>query len=340
MAGRRFAGVEMQLALLVIAGCTPSQPLPPPTGLAPLAGNRGAPASHAGAEICGNHALLTGPSKPPKGAIIVPAGDNSSLTPALHTTYWFASGTHTFGSNPYGQIIAADGDAFIGGPNAVLDGRLKNQYAFTAPASNVTVEYLTIRRFGAVGSNNGQAVVNHNSGRNWSIHNNTVIDDAGAGVFLGPQSVTRYNCLSHNGEYGFASYKSHGDNDVILDHNEIVANNTYDWEKHVKGCGCSGGGKFWIRTAERLPTIGFTITVVPRSGPIPTTTTSTSQETISRKIPVKVSSWKSLTTRGSRTTHSFVTRWSTAQRIQGSQPVLSIYRKAAAIPAYLRVTAR
>ena len=51
--------------------------------------------------------------------------------------------------------------------------------------------------------------------------------------------------LSHNGEYGFASYKSHGDNDVILDHNEIVANNTYDWEKHVKGCGCSGGGKFW-----------------------------------------------------------------------------------------------
>lgn len=235
----------MQLALLVIAGCTPPQPMPPLTGFAPLAGNRGAAASHAGAEICGNHAILTGPSKPPKGAVIVPSGDNSSLAPAAHTTYWFASGIHTFGPNPYGQIIAADGDVFIGGPNAVLDGRLKNQYAFTAAASNVTVEYLTIRRFGAVGSNNGQAVVNHNSGRNWSIQNNTVIDDAGAGVFLGPHSVTRYNCLSHNGEYGFASYKSHGDNDVVLDHNEIVANNTYNWEKHVYGCGCSGGGKFW-----------------------------------------------------------------------------------------------
>jgi hypothetical protein len=247
VAGRRFAGVEVQLALLVIVGCTPSpsQPMPPLTGFAPLAGNRGNAASHAGAEICGNHAILTGPSKPPKGAVIVPSGDNSSLAPAAHTTYWFASGIHTFGSNPYGQIIAADGDVFIGGPNAVLDGRLKNQYAFTAAASNVTVEYLTIRRFGAVGSNNGQAVVNHNSGRNWSIQNNTVIDDAGAGVFLGPHSVTRYNCLSHNGEYGFASYKSHGDNDVVLDHNEIVANNTYNWEKHVYGCGCSGGGKFW-----------------------------------------------------------------------------------------------
>lgn len=202
-------------------------------------------APHAGAEICGNRMLLTGPAKAPKGSVVVAAGDNTSLTPIANTTYWFAGGTHTFGTNPYGQIIAADGDVFIGGPNAVLDGRLKNQYAFTAPASNVTVEYLTIKNFGASGTNNGQSVVNHNSGRKWLIQYNTVIDDAGAGVFLGPDSVTRYNCLSHNGEYGFASYAQHGDRNVVLDHNEIVGNNTYDWEKHVYGCGCSGGGKFW-----------------------------------------------------------------------------------------------
>ena len=31
----------------------------------------------------------------------------------------------------------------------------------------------------------------------------------------------------------------------MLDHNEIIGNDTYDWEAKVPGCGCSGGGKFW-----------------------------------------------------------------------------------------------
>jgi hypothetical protein len=232
--------------IFIIVGCSPTSPQALPVSYEAFSSDR-APraAAHAGAEICGNGAILTGPAKPPKGAVVVPAGDNSSFVPAANTTYWFAGGTHTFGTGAYGQIIAADGDSFIGGPGAVLDGRLKNQYAFTGQAANVTVEYLTIQNFGAIGSNNGQGVVNHNSGRKWLIQYDTVINDAGAGVFLGPDSVTRYNCLSHNGEYGFSSYAAHGDRNVVLDHNEIVGNNTYNWEKHVYGCGCSGGGKFW-----------------------------------------------------------------------------------------------
>ena len=31
----------------------------------------------------------------------------------------------------------------------------------------------------------------------------------------------------------------------MLDHNEIVGNNTGDWESKIDGCGCTGGGKFW-----------------------------------------------------------------------------------------------
>jgi parallel beta-helix repeat protein len=30
-----------------------------------------------------------------------------------------------------------------------------------------------------------------------------------------------------------------------LEHNEISFNNTHDWERHIPGCGCTGGGKFW-----------------------------------------------------------------------------------------------
>ena len=232
--------------VLAVAGCAPTSPQAlPSAGAIAAAVERARAPAHAGAAICGDTSLLSGPSRPPKGAVVVPAGDNASLVPVPNATYWFASGTHTFGSSPYGQIIAADGDVFIGAPNAVLDGRLTNQYAFTGNATKVTVEYLTVRRFGAAGSNNGQAVVNHNPGRGWTIQYDTVVDDAGAGVFLGPNSITRYNCLSHNGEYGFSSYATHGDRNVVLDHNEIAHNNTYDWEKHVYGCGCSGGGKFW-----------------------------------------------------------------------------------------------
>ena len=230
--------------IFIISGCA-QPPLTLPRGFGTNDGADSAFTPHDKAAICGNKSLLRGPSVPPKGSVVVPAGDNSSLNPAPHTTYWFASGTHTFGSTAYGQIIANNGDVFIGGPGAVLDGRLKNQYAFTGGAADVTVEYLTIRRFGTVGSNNGQGVVNHNSGPKWLVQYNTVSDDAGAGVFLGPDSTTRYNCLSHNGEYGFSSYAAHGDRNVVLDHNEIAGNNTYDWEKHVHGCGCSGGGKFW-----------------------------------------------------------------------------------------------
>lgn len=230
--------------ILVVSGCA-QLPVTLSPGLGTNNGAGSALTPHGKAAICGDKSLLTGPSVPPKGSVVVPAGDNSSLIPAPHTTYWFASGRHTFGATAYGQITANNGDVFIGGPGAVLDGRLKNQYAFTGDAADVTVEYLTIRRFGAVGSNNGQGVVNHNSGPKWLVQYNTVTDDAGAGVFLGPNSTTRYNCLSHNGEYGFSSYAPHGDRDVVLDHNEIAGNNTYDWEKHVHGCGCSGGGKFW-----------------------------------------------------------------------------------------------
>jgi Right handed beta helix region len=197
------------------------------------------------ARICGDTALLSGPATPPAGAVTVPAGDNSGLAPVANTTYWFAPGKHTLGTGEYDQIAPADNDVFVGAPGAILDGRTRNDYAFTQHARNVTIEYLTIENFGATGGNGGQGVVNHDSGNGWTIQYNTVRDNAGAGVFIGKNGVARYNCLKDNGEYGFQAYGPNGDANVVLTHNEIVGNNTYNWEKHDPGCGCSGGGKFW-----------------------------------------------------------------------------------------------
>jgi hypothetical protein len=233
------------LAASLLAGCAGANSQPA-IGTAPVLPQQTATAGAAQSKgICGNTKLLRGPASAPAGATVVPAGNNTNLSITPNTTYWFAPGVHTFGTSQYGQIIPASGDTFIGAPGAVLDGAHTNLYAFTQHATNVTIEYLTIQNFGPAGSNQNAGVVNHDSGRGWTIQYNTVRDNAGAGVFLGSDNILRDNCLLDNGQYGFSVYAPNGVHDVAIAHNEIAGNDTYHWEQKVSGCGCTGGGKFW-----------------------------------------------------------------------------------------------
>lgn len=199
------------------------------------------------AQICGNRSILGGgPAQPPSGAVVVPTGDNASFDfwrPGK--TYWFAPGMHTLGDYQYAQIAPGANARLVGAPGAVLDGGKKNRYAVSGHARGVVVEYLTIQNFGARGDNPHEAVVNHDSGEDWTIRFNTIRRNAGAGVMLASGSVVRHNCLTRNGQYGFSGYSPSGPVGVTLAHNEISYNNTDDWEARVEGCGCSGGGKFW-----------------------------------------------------------------------------------------------
>ncbi len=139
--------------------------------------------------------------------------------------------------------MPGDNSTFVGGPAAILDGQGKNGYAFTQHARNVTIKYLTIRNFVAPMN---EGTVNHDSGENWTMQYNTVINNGGAGIFLGSGNVASYNCLKGNSQYGFQAYgPKGGESDIVLDHNEVVGNNTGDWEAKIDGCGCTGGGKFW-----------------------------------------------------------------------------------------------
>lgn len=201
--------------------------------------------------ICGDTEILEGPSTAPEGAVTVPDGDNSGFNfNQPGATFWFEPGTHTLGTDVYGQIIARANTTYIGAPGAVIDGQNLNLYAFTNDVANVTVEHLTIKNFGRGNDNNNEGVVNHDSGTNWTIRYNTIIDNDGAGVFLGTDNVVSYNCLKDNGQYGFSMFKMpiEGDSaikNIVLDHNEISGNNQDDWESQIDGCGCTGGGKFW-----------------------------------------------------------------------------------------------
>ena len=201
------------------------------------------------AAICSNTSELDGPSTAPSGAVTVPSGDNSSVNfNQANTTFWFAPGTHTLASGAYSNIVPGNNSTYIGAPGAILDGQNDNQYAFTGTATGVTVEYLTIQNFGTTGGNNNEGVVNHDAGHSWTITHNTVKDNAGAGVFVGTGDSITYNCLTANQQYGFSAYETSGVSNITLDHNEISYNDTYDWESHSPGCGCTGGGKFWATT--------------------------------------------------------------------------------------------
>ena len=204
--------------------------------------------------VCGNSSVLGhGPSRPPAGAVRVPAGVNAAINFGRpHTTYWFAAGIHTLGGAAYAQINPGRGATFVGAPGAVLDGQHKNYYAFADHASDVRISYLTIENFGTEGGNNNEGVVNHDSGTGWRIDHSTIEGNAGAGVMLGSDNALTFDCLRSNQQYGFNAYSASGPKNLLLADNEIAGNDTYNWEKRVPGCGCTGGGKFWNVTGATV----------------------------------------------------------------------------------------
>lgn len=202
------------------------------------------------AQVCGNNSILGGgPAAAPAGAIAVPAGDNSNVDFRQdNKTYWFAPGVHTLGNDQYGQIEPGSGSTYIGAPGAIVDGGRVNHYAFTQKAPNVTIKYLTIRNFIAPLD---EGVVNHDAGVGWTIEYNTITNNEGAALMGGTNNTYRYNCLKDNGQYAINSCcgedSAAGDiQNFVVDHNEIVGNNTGDWETKRVGCGCTGGVKFWL----------------------------------------------------------------------------------------------
>ncbi|WP_326568011.1 right-handed parallel beta-helix repeat-containing protein [Amycolatopsis rhabdoformis] len=196
------------------------------------------------AAVCGT--TVTEYSSAPTGAVVVePGHDLGALTQAspAGTTFWLKPGTHTLGTDAYGQVQPKDGDTYLGAPGAVLDGQNVNQAAFTGQAKDVTIRGLTVRGFAAP---QDQGVVNHDSGTHWVIEDSTIEDNRGAALMAGDKQEVRRSCLKDNGQYGMNAYRAgDGITGLVLEGNEITGNNTDDWETKSPGCGCSGGVKFW-----------------------------------------------------------------------------------------------
>jgi hypothetical protein len=231
----------VQTAKFAGASTTPAQSAKPVPAAGPAA-----PAAPR-ARVCGNTSILDGPAVAPKGATRVPAGDNANFDFSQpSTTYWFEPGVHTLGTDEFSNIDPASHDTYIGAPDAILDGQHANDSAFDGTAEHVLIEYLTITNFGTWGGDQQEGTVNHDSGSYWRVSHSTIADNAGAGVMLGSDNSLTWDCLQNNQQYGFNAYSNNGEvTNLVLDHNEIAGNDTYNYEAKQPGCGCSGGGKFW-----------------------------------------------------------------------------------------------
>lgn len=218
-------------------------------------GTSGAPRGERTAEPAGSSARArvcaeppAGPTKAPAGAVTVdPAvvGDLAAKTrnsPA-GTTFWLRPGKHRLESDRYAQVVPKKGNRYLGAPGAVLDGGRTNQYAFGGGARDVTIRHLTVQGFVAP---QNEGVVNHDSADGWVIEHAKIQNNSGAGLMAGTGQRVRANCLRGNGQYGINAYKSGAPlRGLVVEGNEIVANNTDDWERRQPGCGCTAGVKFW-----------------------------------------------------------------------------------------------
>ncbi|GGV42046.1 right-handed parallel beta-helix repeat-containing protein [Streptomyces spectabilis] len=242
--GRHWALSAAPLAVVLLAatGCTSTSDSPAESTGRP---SSGAPSASV-ARMCANPAA--GPTKAPAGAVTVdPAvvGDLAAKTKSSppHTTFWLRPGKHRLEPDRYAQVMPKKGNRYLGAPGAVLDGRKTNQYAFSGTARDVTIRHLTVQRFVAP---NNEGVVNHDMADGWVIEHAKIQYNSGAGLMAGARQRVRASCLRANGQYGMNAYKA-GDSikGLVVEGNEIVGNNTDDWERRKPGCGCTGGIKFW-----------------------------------------------------------------------------------------------
>jgi hypothetical protein len=209
-------------------------------------GGDSATTSNSVAAVCDK--MPAGPGSAPDGAVIVDPSIDGDLAAKTRssppgTTFWLLTGTHLLGDDRYDQVMAKDANTYLGAPGAIVDGRKINHYAFTGRATNVTIRHLTVQGFVPP---HDEGVVNHDSGDGWVIEHNTIQNNSGAGMMAGARQQVRGNCLRTNGQYGINAFKSGNTiTDLVVEGNEIVGNNTDDWEARKKGCGCTGGVKFW-----------------------------------------------------------------------------------------------
>ncbi len=200
-----------------------------------------------GLPVAGDFGTLSGGGAPPRGCF--PAPQTGTLLPVgswwdpiiaaqpAGTTFIVESGVH------YGQTAnLKHGDALIGQPGAVLDGRNITDWA-VAPnrANNVTIRGLEIRnyhpddQYAPITARTYEAAP---AGTGWTVEDCDLHHNGYAGLALSDDSIARNNKIHHNGVIGIeVSWVPEG---ALVEGNEIYANNTTGADEYYE----AGASKF------------------------------------------------------------------------------------------------
>jgi parallel beta-helix repeat protein len=224
-------------------------------------------------KVCGNTAMLSGPTSAPSGSVTInPGTDLATATSnaSAGTTFYLTAGTHTL---PNAPINPKTGNTYIGAPGAVLDGQFKTNYtsgsrtmsmAFKGSTgySNVTIKYLTIKNFGQsdgkMSSMVNQTAINWGQSPSWTVANNTISYNGGSGIWLADNSKLQNNCIEYNEQMGFAvpsigGGDYHQRSNILVEGNEIRYNNRSNAIESLGVCtGCAGGLKIWNSKAVTI----------------------------------------------------------------------------------------
>ncbi len=200
------------------------------------------------------------------------AGRGSGNYYTANTTYYFARGIHTLGTNVNDQIQMGQNDWYVGerrgGQVAIIDGQGAANYGFVSQTGDADwTEHLTVQHFVGdyiIGESNADGAAS-----NQTIEHDTVHDNyPGSGLELGTNGIAKHDFLTHKGDSGLnahleygVSHLTSGPSNVTVDDNEISHNDQSNCEEvppgygPIKsprqcgspgnvGCGCAGGAHF------------------------------------------------------------------------------------------------
>jgi hypothetical protein len=191
--------------------------------------------------------------------VVIPSGLDSGSYDTANTTYYFAPGTHTVGTESYNAIGMGANDWYVGqysgGTTAILSGAFTNQYGLISQHADAVssatadhVEYMTIEEFTTDGV--GISDIDGASGYLYLSYNLVTDNLPGNGAMLGTADAVTYNCFTANGDYGTttfcgpdggavvgcnASTLTLGPQNVTEEYNEISYNDQCNWEAVPSG---------------------------------------------------------------------------------------------------------
>jgi len=215
--------------------------------------------------ICGNSSVLDGPTVAPSGATTIAPGTDLAAATASNpggTTFYVTAGTHSL---PAGPVIVKANNSYIGAPGAVLDGQFRandgaRSLAFKGGSAGIKIQHLTIKNFGQADGKMtamiNQSPINWSQGASWTISNNTIAYNGGAGVWVSSNSKLQNNCIENNEQLGVAVPSTGSTAQTVnplIENNEIRNNNPSNAIESAGVCsGCAGGMKVWNSKAATI----------------------------------------------------------------------------------------